>query len=144
MNDAVIEAKAKYITKGKETVLIATDQEEEDDGTGGQTVVDIQDKFEMNEVNNFTKAEFMTWARGYLGKVKAKLTELGKTERIPEFQKGATEFIKFVAGRFEEFQIFAGRKNDFEGAFCFSYQKEQSDEGPTFLFLADGLKQVKY
>jgi len=35
MNDAVIEAKAKYITKGKETVLIATDQEEEDDGTGG-------------------------------------------------------------------------------------------------------------
>jgi len=46
-------------------------------------VVDIQDKFELNEVNGFTKAEFMTWARGYLGKVKAKLTELGKTERVP-------------------------------------------------------------
>jgi hypothetical protein len=25
MNDAVIEAKARYVTKGKETVLIATD-----------------------------------------------------------------------------------------------------------------------
>lgn len=32
MNDACIEAKAKYVTKGKETVMIATDEEEEDDG----------------------------------------------------------------------------------------------------------------
>ena len=31
-NGACIEAKAKYVTKGKETVLIATDEEEEDDG----------------------------------------------------------------------------------------------------------------
>ena len=33
---------------------------------------------------------------------------------------------------------------DYEGAFCFAYQKEQTDEGPTFLFFADGLKGVKY
>ena len=49
MEDACIKAKAKYVTKGKETVMIATDEEEEEDGEG-ETVVDIVDKFELNEV----------------------------------------------------------------------------------------------
>ena len=44
MNGACIEAKAKYVTKGKEVVNIATDEEEEDEGEGA-TVIDIQDKF---------------------------------------------------------------------------------------------------
>ena len=44
MNDACIETMAKYVTKGAETVNIATDEEEEDQGDG-VTVIDIQDKF---------------------------------------------------------------------------------------------------
>ena len=43
MNGAIIEARAKYVTKGQETVNIATDEEEE--AQEGETVVDIQDKF---------------------------------------------------------------------------------------------------
>ena len=41
-------------------------------------------------------------------------------------------------------QLFVGEKMDYEGAFCFAYQKEQEDEGPTFLFFKDGLKEMKY
>ena len=58
MNGACIEAKAKYVTKGAEVVNIATDEEEEDQGDG-ETVIDIQDKFQLNEVQGFSKAEFM-------------------------------------------------------------------------------------
>uniref|UniRef100_A0A7S3I1B8 TCTP domain-containing protein n=2 Tax=Choreotrichia TaxID=141411 RepID=A0A7S3I1B8_9SPIT len=142
MNDACIEAKAKYVTKGAETVMIATDEEEEDQE--GETVVDIQDKFDLQEVQGFTKADFMTWARGYLGKVTQKLKDLGKDERVPEFKKGATQLVKLIAANFAEMQIFAGQRNDFEGAFCFAYQKNQEDEGPTFLFFKDGLKEQKF
>ena len=65
MNGACIEAMAKYVTKGAETVNIATDEEEEDQGEG-ETVIDIQDKFQLNEVQGFSKAEFMQWCRGYM------------------------------------------------------------------------------
>lgn len=98
----------------------------------------------LNEVQGFSKAEFMQWVRGYMQKIVAKLTEQGKTDRIPEFKKGATELVKLIAGKWSEMQLFAGEKNDFEGAFCFAYQKEQEDEGPTFLFFKDGLKETKY
>lgn len=150
MDGACIEAKAKYVTKGKETVLIATDEEEEDDQGAGQIVVDIQDKFELQEVQGFTKAEFMTWAKAYLGKLKAKITEENanlpedKQRNIQEFQRGATQLVKLIAGKFDEMQLFVGAKMDYEGAFCFSYTKDQADEGPTFLFFNDGLKVTKY
>lgn len=143
MEDACIKAKAKYVTKGKETVLIATDEEEEDD-EGGETVIDIQDKFNLQEVQGFSKAEFMAWARGYLQKTVAKLNELGKEDRVAGFKKGATQIVKLIAGKFDEFQLFVGEKMDYDGAFCFAYQENQEDEGPTFLFFKDGLKETKY
>ncbi len=42
---AGIEAKAKYVTKGAAVVMLATDEEEEEQE--GETVVDIQDAFEL-------------------------------------------------------------------------------------------------
>jgi hypothetical protein len=122
MEDACIKAKAKYVTKGKETVMIATDEEEEDTGDG-ETVVDIVDKFELNEVQGWSKAEFMQWCRGYMQKVVAKLTELDKADRIPLFKKGATQLVKLIAGQWSEMQIFVGSKMDYEGAMCFAYQE---------------------
>jgi len=143
MNGACIEAKGKYVTKGSNHIQIASDEEEEDAGEG-ETVVDIVDKFQLNEVQGFSKAEFMQWVRGYMGKLVAKLTEAGNAERIPDFKRGATELVKLIAANFAEMQLFVGDKMDYEGAFCFAYQKEQTDEGPTFLFFKDGLKEMKY
>ena len=143
MNGACIEAKAKYVTKGNVNIKIASDEESEDE-EGGETVVDIQDKFQLNEVQGFSKADFMKWVKGYLAKVTEKLKEKGKEDRVPGFKKGATELVKLIVGQFDEFQLFVGDKMDYEGAFCFAYQKNQEDEGPTFLFFADGLRETKY
>ena len=77
-------------------------------------------------------------------KIVQKLKDQGKDDRVPEFKKGATELVKLIAGKFSEMQLFVGEKMDYEGAFCFAYQKEQEDEGPTFLFFKDGLKENKY
>lgn len=86
----------------------------------------------------------MAWCRGYMQKIVQKLKDQGKDDRVPEFKKGATELVKLIAGKFSEMQLFVGEKMDYEGAFCFAYQKEQEDEGPTFLFFKDGLKENKY
>lgn len=149
MEEACLEVKAKYVTKGAEHVDIGANPSAEggdDDGAddaAGETVIDIQDKFNLQEVQGFSKAEFLSWARGYLKKVTARLNE-NNPDRVPGFKKGATELVKLIAGKFSEMQIFTGEKMDYDGAFCFAYQKEQEDEGPTFLFFKDGLKEMKY
>merc|ERR1719246_296036 len=98
----------------------------------------------MNDACIEAKAKYMTRARGYLAKVTAKLTELGKADRVPGFKKGAVQLVKLIAANFAEMQLFVGTHEDYEGAMCFAYQKEQDDEGPTFLFFKDGLKEQKF
>merc|ERR1712060_155052 len=80
--DAGIEAMAKYVTKGAEHIDIGCHDEEEEEGAG-ETVIDIQDQFALNEIQGWSKAEFMQWAKAYLAKIIAKLTEQGKEDRIP-------------------------------------------------------------
>ena len=50
----------------------------------------------------------MGLVKPYLKKVVEKLKENGKEDRVPEFQKGATEMIKFIVGKYDEMQIFMG------------------------------------
>ena len=88
----------------------------------------------------------MTWAKAYLKAVEEKLKDQNNSDRIPEFKKGATALFKFIIGKFDEMQIFTGRNGfsiDPPAALCFAYQENQEDEGPTFLFFADGLEEQR-
>ena len=101
------------------------------------------DAFSLNEMG-MAKKEFMLWAKKYLQAVVAKLKENGKEDRIPDFKAGSTQTIKLIASKFDEFQIFTGSSINMEGALAFAYQKNQEDEGPTFLFLVDGMKEERF
>ena len=90
------------------------------------------------------KKDFAAYVKTYLAAVVAKLEATGKAERIPEFKKGATELVKFILSKFDEFQIYTGQSYNMEGALAFSYQKEQEDSGPTFLYFRDILKEEKF
>ena len=57
----------------------------------------------------------------YVKKVKAKLEERGKTERVPAFQKGATGLVKHILEKFDEVQIFVGESYDMEGSLAYAY-----------------------
>ena len=85
----------------------------------------------------------MAIVKAYLKRVVAKLKELGKDERVPEFQKGATEMIKFIVGKYDEMMIFTGESYDCEAGLCFSYTKDGETE-PVFLFFIDGMREEKF
>jgi hypothetical protein len=80
----------------------------------------------------------------YVKKVKAKLEEQGKADRVPAFQKGATALVKHILEKFDEVQIFVGENYDMEGSFGYCYYKDQSDAGPTFFFFLDAMREEKY
>jgi len=91
-----------------------------------------------------SKKDFMAYVKGFLASVTALLEKQGKAERVPEFKKGATELVKLIIAKFDEFQIYTGQSYNMEGALAFSYQKEQEDSGPTFLYFRDILKEEKF
>ena len=69
---------------------------------------------------------------------------MGKGDRVATFQKGATQFVKHIVEKFDEVQIFAGENYDMEAGFAYCYYVNQDDEGPTFFYFADGMREEKY
>ena len=133
--------KARYCKKGSDQIAIASDDQLDDDEEG-ETVVDIVDSFQLNEIN-LGKKDVMMWAKKYFTAVTDKLKE-SDPDRIPLFKKGATASLKLILSKHDEFQIFTGRNVNMDGALAFAYQREQEDEGPTFLFFVDGMKGEKF
>jgi hypothetical protein len=142
MDDACLEVKGRYVKKGSDQIAIASDDIIEED-ENAPTVVDIVDSFQLNEIQ-MTKKDFMAYIKGFLATVTQRLESTGKAERVPAFKKGATELTKLIVSKFDEFQIYTGQSYNMEGALAFSYQKEQEDTGPTFLYFKDVLKEEKF
>lgn len=142
MEDACLEVKGRYVKKGGDQIAIASDDIIEEDDNA-PTVVDIVDSFQLNEIQ-MTKKDFMAYVKGFLKSVTEKLEATGKADRVPGFKKGATELVKLIVAKFDEFQIYTGQSYNMEGALAFSYQKEQEDSGPTFLYFKDVLKEEKF
>jgi hypothetical protein len=68
-----------------------------------EKVLDIQFNFQLVEYP-MSKAEFMSYVKGYLKKLKEHLTT-SKPDRVDGFMKGAQEFIKSVVGKFDEYVV---------------------------------------
>jgi hypothetical protein len=140
-NDACLEVQAKYITKGNEKIDIGGDDQDEEEAEG-ETVINVVDAHQLQETQ-LSKKDFMTMVKAYLKRVVGHLKEKGKEDRVPEFQKGATEMIKFIVGKYDEMMIFTGSSYDTEAGLAFSYTKDGETE-PVFLFFVDGMREQKF
>jgi hypothetical protein len=78
--------------------------EEEGEDQGGEKVIDVAYNANLVETS-FSKNDFMTYIKAYLGNLKTYLEENGRSDRVATFQKGAQAFIKFVISKFNDFQL---------------------------------------
>lgn len=156
-NDVVFEVQGTWTTKGGEKIDIGRSEatfaiagaereeggEEEDKVEDvAERVIDIIDKFSLNETQ-YTKKEYTTYIKAYMQKLKKHLAE-NNPERVEGFMKGATDFIKYVMGRFDEFKFYSGPSYDTEALYVLSCYKQDSDPAPVFYFFADGLRHQEY
>ena len=148
-DEAALEAKARFVSKKENDdcgVAINTEEGEEeavaaDDKT--VTVIDIVDALRLQEIT-LDKKQFMAYIKGYLKAVKEKLETSGKGARVEGFMKGATGLVKELVSKWDEVQVFTGESSNWEAGLAFCYMKEQTDDGPTFYYFNDGLKNEKY
>merc|ERR1719424_1815657 len=95
---AGIEFKGKYVKKASDAIAIG-DEELEDEGPG-ETVLNIVNAHELNELALDKKA-LMGFIKALMKRTVGHMKEAGKSDDdVKGFQKGATELVKFVIGKY--------------------------------------------
>jgi len=89
----------------------------------------------------FDKKSYLTYLKGYMKTVKAKLAETNP-ERIEAFEKGAAAYAKKIVANFKDFEFFTGESMNPEGMIALLNYREDGIT-PYFTFWKDGLKEIK-
>jgi len=142
--DVGAEVRARWTVKGAGDIDIGrgsefggADADEAVEDTS-EKVLDLVDAFRYTETA-FSKADYTTYIKNYMKKVKAKLEETNP-DRVAGFMAGAKDMVTWVVKKFDDFQFFMGEKCDTEATIILAYYKEDSDDAPTFVYFLDGLK----
>jgi len=118
-----------------------------EDGAGGDgptRVNNIAHSFNLQETS-YKKAEYMTWVKGYMKKLLAHI-EANKPDRLATFKAQAQKLVKYVVDNFDDASFYTNSDMNDEGMVVAAlWPKEpKENEGPTFIYFADGIKEEKY
>ncbi|KZM24656.1 uncharacterized protein EKO05_0007084 [Ascochyta rabiei] len=119
VDGVVYEADCKKITIGGETFDTGANAsaEEAEEGADDQleTKIDVVYSFRLNETG-FDKKGYLTYLKGYMKSVKAKLQEKGASaEDITAFEKGAASYAKKIVANFKDYEFYTGESMDPDG-----------------------------
>jgi len=145
LHDGVLwEVDGKWVVQGAVDVDIGANPSAEgggdDEGVDDQAVkvVDIVDTFRLQEQPAYDKKQFVSYMKGYIKNISAKL----KGEELDCFMKNIQPATKYLLGMIKELQFFVGESMNLEAGLVCAYYKEGATD-PTFLYFAHGLKEVK-
>mgnify|MGYP001109102498 CR=1 FL=1 len=143
-NGILWEVEGKWVAQGAVDVDIGANPSaegaDEDEGVDDQVVkvVDIIDTFRLQEQPAFDKKQFVTYMKRFIKLLTPKLSE----ERQEIFKKNIEGATKFLLSKLSDLQFFVGESMHDDGCLVFAYYKEGATD-PTFLYIADALKEVK-
>ncbi|ODQ63931.1 translationally controlled tumor-associated [Nadsonia fulvescens var. elongata DSM 6958] len=144
VDDVVYEVDCQMITIKEGDVDIggnpsAEDAEDELE-EGAVQVNNVAHSFRLQETS-FDKKSFLTYIKGYMKAVKAKLADTDP-EQIPIFEKGAMAYVKKVVANFKDYDFFTGESMDPDGMIVLLNYREDGTT-PFCIFWKHGLKAQK-
>ena len=89
----------------------------------------------------FDKKSFLTYIKGYMKQIKAKLQESNPDE-VAVFEKGAQAYVKKVIGSFKDWEFFTGESMDPDGMLVLLNYREDGTT-PYVALWKHGLKAEK-
>ncbi|KAJ1740438.1 mitochondrial dynamin GTPase Msp1 [Coemansia sp. RSA 1086] len=138
------EADAKMITVGAVEVdtgaNASAEEAAEELEDGAEQVNNIVYSFRL-QPTSFDKKSYMTYIKGYMKAVKAKLQEKNP-ERVPGFEKEAAEFVKGIVKNFKDYEFYTSESMDPDGMVALLNYREDGVT-PFFTFFKDGLVEEK-
>eukprot|EP01118_Nematostelium_gracile_P007073 TRINITY_DN228_c0_g1_i1.p1 TRINITY_DN228_c0_g1~~TRINITY_DN228_c0_g1_i1.p1 ORF type:complete len:202 (-),score=63.81 TRINITY_DN228_c0_g1_i1:109-714(-) len=147
IDDIVYEVKSKMIQKDTEGNFdIGANPSEEgadaDEGVDSSkvTVNAVVDAARL-QPTSFDKKGWMDYIKTYMKLVLDKLKK-DNPDRVAEFQKGASGFVKKVLGDFSNYDFFTGESMNIEAMIPLMFYKEDGIT-PYFYFFKDGVLEEK-
>ena len=115
VDDVVYEADCQMIkVNAGADVDIGANPSAEDGGDdleeGVEVVNNVVYSFRL-QPTAFDKKSFLTYIKGYMKSIKAKLAE-SDPDAIPTFEKGAATYVKKVIGSFKDWEFYTGESMD--------------------------------
>lgn len=117
VDDVIYEADCAMVKVGGDSVDIGANpsaeggDEELDDGA--EIVNNVVYSFRL-QPTGFDKKSFLTYIKGYMKAIKAKLQE-SNPDAVPTFEKGAQAYVKKIIGSFKDWEFFTGESMDPDG-----------------------------
>lgn len=106
---------------------------------GVKYVYDVVDNHKLLETQ-FVKKDYQAYIKGYMKRVKAKLTEDGSDE-LELFTNNAPLAVKFLLGKFKELCFFVGENMDYDA--MIPLMESVDDKISSFYFFKHGLIEEK-
>lgn len=107
---------------------------------GAETVNNVVYSFRLQQTA-FDKKSFLTYIKGYMKAVKAKLAE-SAPDQVEVFEKGATTYVKKVIGSFKDWEFFTGESMDPDAMIVLMNYREDG-ETPFVAIWKHGVKVEK-
>ena len=146
VDDVVYEVDSAQITiKPGADVDIGANPSAEDGGDealeeGMITVNNVAYSFRLSETS-FDKKSYITYIKGYLKRIKAKLAETDP-EAVSVFEKGAAAYVKKIVANFKDYEFFTGESMDPDGMVVLLNYREDGTT-PYLVYWKHGLSEVK-
>lgn len=117
--------------------------EDADEGVddGSCQVNDVVDSFRL-EQTSFDKKSYLTYIKGYMKAVKAKLEE-SNPSRVTIFEKGAQTYVKKILENFGDYEFYTGDSMDPE-AMVVPMGYRENGTTPYLIYWKDGVRAEKY
>lgn len=146
VDDVVYEVDSAQITiKPGADVDIGANPSAEDGGDealeeGMITVNNVAYSFRLSETS-FDKKSYITYIKGYMKRIKAKLAETDP-EAVSVFEKGAAAYVKKIVANFKDYEFFTGESMDPDGMVVLLNYREDGTT-PYLVYWKHGLSEVR-
>ena len=142
--DCAIFIKSQFVEQNDDCGIPDNDEDGAGGNDGPTRVNNISGSFHLTETS-YKKAEYVTWAKGYMKRLLGKIEE-SKPERVAIFKAQAQLLIKFIVENFDNCSFYTPDLEDDECMIVAALWPENAaeHEGPTFIYFADGVREEKY
>lgn len=107
---------------------------------GAETVNNVVYSFRLQQTA-FDKKSFLTYIKGYMKAVKAKLAE-SDPDQVEVFEKGAATYVKKVIGSFKDWDFYTGESMDPDAMIVLMNYREDGTT-PYVVIWKHGVKETK-
>ncbi|KAL2202577.1 translationally controlled tumor-associated [Sarocladium strictum] len=146
VDGAVYEVDCAMIVEGAVQVNTganaSAEEAEEELEDGAVQVNNVVNSFRLQSTS-FDKKTYLTYLKGYMKSVKAKLQEKGDEAAVAEFEKNAQAWVKkTLLPNFKDFEFYTGESQDPDGMVALLNFREDGTT-PYIVFWKHGLTQMK-